>query len=247
MNFLDLLSIQMAIPKYWLRLTKLTGDARETMATQIQKKPDRGKSKWYYWELMNQKTRCDAPFRNKWEIILQKEVSDNEWQNLIINTNKITISTKLRAFQYRLINFGLPTNVTLQKWNMLTNANCTFCKIEDQEETYLHLFCKCSIVRQKRWVPLTRWLDYFCFAEVDIEDPYAMLFNRFKGCFANMINTILLIAKYYIYVKRCLKEDLRFIELTTMITQYKNIEAYIAKKNQKSKNHNQKWLMYDKI
>ena len=246
-NFLEMLSIQKAVPQEWLKLLKLSGEAKETLFKQITNNPGKTKSKWLYWKLKNSEPELNVPIRYKWEKVLQREISDDEWNSLMVDTNKITISTKLRAFQYRLINYAIPTNIMFKKWQIVPNMNCSFCNIERQVETYVHLFCECPIVLQRIWYPLCKWLDYFCYAEVNVHDPYELLFIRFKGCFADMVNMILLITKHFIYIKRCLKEKLRFIELSTVITQYKNIEAVIAKKNLKTQKRDQKWLMYDKV
>ena len=62
-----------------------------------------------------------------------------------------------------------------------------------------------------------------------------------------MVNTIILITKQFIYVKRCLKQNLQFVELAMVINRMKNVEAYIAKKNGTMNKHNKKWLMYDLV
>ena len=77
-------------------------------------------------------------------------------------TGRLTLSTKLRSFQYRLINFAIVTNVQLCKWKVKDSPKCTFCN--DKEETYLHLFAQCQTVHNYLWMPLQKWLNYFLFS-----------------------------------------------------------------------------------
>ena len=58
------------------------------------------------------------------------------------NIHKCTISTKLRDFQYRLLNQAVITNTHLFKWKIIQADLCTFC--EEQPESILHLLVKCK-------------------------------------------------------------------------------------------------------
>ena len=92
-------------------------------------------------------------------------------------------------------------------------------------------------------------MDYYCFVKLDIT-PYEIIFNKYKEEFELMVNTIILIAKNFIYTKRCLQEPLLFSALIVNISNYKNIEERIVKTNisvKSSKKHKNKWLMYDKV
>ena len=57
----------------------------------------------------------------------------------------------------------------------------------------------------------------------------------------NVKNLITLITKQYIYAQRCLKRPLNFCELKTKILNQKNVELYIAKKNNQLVKHLAKW------
>ena len=108
-------------------------------------------------------------------------------------------------------------------------------------------FASVRWLKNRIWTPLSRWLDYFCCIELDINNPYEILFNCYKGPFAVMTNTIILIAKHYIYVRHCLKEKLIFASLVQAISQCKFLEQCIAKRNKKCDKFEKKWQMYDKV
>ena len=197
-------SIQAACPAVWKRCLTVKGSENLTSYQKIEKNR-RGATKLIYWELTNSKKRLDDKYRGKWEEILQCEINDKAWEGCYNNISKLTLSTKLRSFQYRLVNLALITNIDLYKWKIKNTDSCTFCQLE--RETYLHLFVKCKEVRKKMWVPLRRWLDYYCYLELpDLADE--IMLNNYKGPYGLLVNTIVLITKQYIYAKRCLQQAL---------------------------------------
>ena len=175
---------------------------------------------------------------------IAQEVPDSVWKKSFQRIKEMTLSTKLRSFQYRLLNFAIITNVHLFKWKMKDNENCTFCG-KDQEN-YIHLFVKCKEVKTKIWLPLKRWLYHFCNTEFDIE-VYDIIFNRYRDSFQLLVNNIILITKQYIYAKRCMNEKLNFVQLIARIETFRAMEEIIAKKNGNIVKFNAKWSIYDKV
>ena len=53
----------------------------------------------------------------------------------------VTVDTKLRTFQYKILNNILFVNKMLFKLKEVGLPLCSFCKAKD--ETYIHLFYKC--------------------------------------------------------------------------------------------------------
>ena len=169
---------------------------------------------------------------------------DKEWDNQFHTLSKITLSTKLCTFHYKSCNFALVTNVLLEKWGIEPSSLCYYC--HKSEETYIHLFVKCQVIQNKIWKPLQGWLDYYHNIQIEIA-PYDILLNGYKDSYPMMINTILLICKYYIYVTRCLKGKVSFPNLIKKINQTKTVEEIIARKCNKMQKHEIKWIMYDKV
>ena len=62
-----------------------------------------------------------------WEQELRVIFTEKQWEEIWENTFKVSIATKLREFQYRLINRTLKTNVHLSKWKQDVSNKCTFC------------------------------------------------------------------------------------------------------------------------
>ena len=77
-----------------------------------------------------------------------------EWALLSRYVNKISLSTKLHYFQYRLMNKKIVTNIHRSKWDKNLPPKCYFC--QKNNETTLHLFYECKVVN-KLWLNLQRW------------------------------------------------------------------------------------------
>ena len=172
------------------------------------------------------------------------ELSDKMWSKHIEKTKKLFQSTKHLAFQYRLINLALVTNIDMFRWGMKSSNRCTFC--DQEKEIVLHMFAKCKHVIAKIWTPLKKWLYHFCFIELEICE-FEIIFNEYIDSFPNLVNTLILITKQYIYAARCQECNLCFPELIKLIAKYGNIEQMIAKKNKKSQEFDRKWEIYNRV
>ena len=140
-----------------------------------------------------------------------------------------------------MVSNAIVTNIHLNRYGIKETAKCTFCKTHD--ETTIHLFVHCEEVIHKIWLPLKQWLYYYCNVEFNIE-AYEILFNKYADSFSDLINTIILIAKQFIYATRCLDEKLSFPALISKISQHCALEGIVAKKNKTLRKYRRKWHMY---
>ena len=74
----------------------------------------------------------------RWQVNMHTELSYKEFLKLFKNIYVITNHSKLRSFQYRMLNLAIVTNVDLHRWKIKSSPLCTFCKNEN--ETMYHLF-----------------------------------------------------------------------------------------------------------
>ena len=58
---------------------------------------------------------------------------------------KITICSKLRSFQYRLLMGGIITNIQLKYYGIKESDTCSFCSLT--RETCIHLFAECQYTK----------------------------------------------------------------------------------------------------
>ena len=151
-----------------------------------------------------------------------------DWKNIYILPRIVTLDTRFRTFQYKLLNNVLYLNKLLYRFGKIDSPLCSFCKT--QEETPFHLFYECSKANNL-------WVDLKSFLENRIPlpslTPQSAIFG-FIDVFDNklILNHLLLIFKYYLYNAR--KSGFINIEsLKANIYNIKNIEREISKNNPK--------------
>ena len=67
-----------------------------------------------------------------------------EWKRLYSLAFEITLDTKLREFQYKLLNLIIFTNKKLYQFKMVETPLCAFCNEEEESLEHLLYFCKPS-------------------------------------------------------------------------------------------------------
>ena len=243
-DFLDYFRVVKAIPKEWLRVIQVNvkTEVEKSGIEKVKAKSNVKISKIIYDDLRRQIVVVNKP-KLKWENLTSHKFSEREWCQLYKETCKLTLCTKLRFFQYRIINGYLVTNVKLKQWKIIPSELCSFCKKE--AETVLHLFVECEKVK-KIWKTVERWVHHFCFLGFT-HDTYEIIFNKYKDSFPDLINSLLLLGKYFIYVRRCLKEDLNFNAFISMVVKYKKIELISVKNLGKYAKYEYKWCLFDMI
>ena len=246
LNFINYAELAQAIPKALLVCVKrkiLSEDQNvlSKIKDQTKRTPGSSISKIIYLLLLKNKKGNNNQNKIKWEQELGIEIRDSIWEGNIQRTNSLTNSTKLRYFQYRLENRLLVTNYMRNKWDPTVVKECTFC--HKDSETIVHLLYDCPLIKNI-WKALKRWLYYFCFIELDIT-VQVILFNRYKDSFPQLVNTIILVVKQYIYAAKCLAQEPKFREAIARIQYYKTLEKAVAKRHNKLYLHEKKWEMYD--
>ena len=113
MNFLQYKSLLSAIPKEWKKLLRINNPVTENFAKKCE--TTNKVAKMAYEKILQKQPKVDDKYRYKWEQILRTEIPDKEWQEGYAHTKRLTLSTKLRLFQYKLNNFAIITNINLCK------------------------------------------------------------------------------------------------------------------------------------
>lgn len=234
-----------AIPKKWKNKIRGEADPRDfDFRTPIVRLVEAAQpsSTFYRWK-RNQLDTLDSVYR-VWAVDLNMEPAELEqsWNRVCMAAIKTSICPKLRFFQYRLTHRKLTTNYLRSKYDASASPLCIFCNYHN--ETVSHMLWHCPKV-QSFWKNLFKWLKYTCKIDLlkDI-DAYQLLLNMYKGKHGQLINTILLITKQYIYRTKCQKGNLNLMSLITQICHYQKIEAEIAKDKNISPKHERKWALF---
>ena len=143
----------------------------------------------------------------------------------------VTIDSQLRYFQYKILHNVLYLNKNLFLFHKSTTKLCSFCNLED--ETAVHLFANCNI-NTSLWnnikeffhsnlsiPPLTPQSAILGFYDID-QDAFLI------------INHILLLFKYFIYISRDTK-TLSFSRFYRYLQTIYTIEKRISQESEKKK------------
>lgn len=173
---------------------------------------------------------------NRWGRILCEEFFPNDFIMIVRKVWSVTQFSKLRSFQFKLLNHAIITNVQLKIWNLRDTDLCSFCQIATED--YLHLFCNCAHVA-RIFMYVQDWCDRLT-PDNDFSDRN-ILFNTVNKNPHSVVNTIVLITKYYVYQNRCLQQDLNINQLREVILYHNKMEYLGAISNNHLEKHNKKW------
>ena len=119
-----------------------------------------------------------------------------DWKEIYLLPFTVTIETKIREFQYKILNNIVFTNQKLFKLKMIESPRCTFCKRET--ESLEHLFFNCYVTKFF-WEAFCSWLIECSIAlqPLTLTDIVFGIFNVEKDF--DILNHLVLAAKLYVY------------------------------------------------
>ena len=161
-----------------------------------------------------------------------------EWKRIYSLPFTVTLETKIREFQYKLLNNIVFTNDKLFRFKMIDSPLCAFCQTE--VESPEHLLFNCNITKTF-WQLLSSWLNEQKITSISLtmESVVFGVFNVAEDFL--ILNHVILLAKFYIY--KC-KLNNTPPSLNVFIAKIKatyQIEQKIAAARDKLVKHYQKW------
>ena len=158
----------------------------------------------------------------KWETSLGKTLGPIYWDRTYRNITTITFNNKFKWFQFNINRGSLKVNSIISKFVRNQSENCTFCHIH--QEDILHLFWACERVKAF-FTSLNPFL-----MSINIPWPPTsrenFLFGDARKSFLSETEYIFLIIKYYIWVSRCMKNDLSMEALKNTIRSNINLDLH---------------------
>ena len=154
--------------------------------------------------------------REAWNSELKTNLSTGEWERLRMQNYKMTLSVKLKFFQYRLLSKRLTTNVLRNKWDKNVSELCALCG--EFKETTVHILWNCTQV-EKFWTSAVRWLAHICNIKIQL-NLETIILNNYTGQYKEFINTYILVGKQHIYATKC--QHKTNLDLTNLLRNYMN-------------------------
>ena len=175
---------------------------------------------------------------SRYEKLYNTETFKLDWKKFFLIPYKTTLYTKLREFQFKILNKILYTNDLLYKIGKVKSPLCDFC--QSDLETTEHLLFHCHFVKQF-------WNEMYVLLKAKniLSKPLKIEEVIFGICEDKpnvlLANLIILNGKYYIYYSKLNNSPLScksFIQRTKTIYY---TESIIAKENKQLVYHNKKW------
>jgi len=235
LNYLQYYGLIAAIPAEWKQVLRNNDVDESSDVIKINLFEEKYLSKKLYNKLIDDNT--DLMYaKSKCEINFNATFDFKDYENSLVNLYGITPYTKLRSFQYRLLQNGLITNKHLYKWKLIDTPLCSFCAQET--ENISHLFITCNITA-RLWTELKNWIKNKGYQKnIDINN---IILNNIENDPKHVINLVVLIAKQYIYKTRCLKTLPNIQELVKHVEEIDRIEKYLAVSQNRIQSFKRKW------
>ena len=191
-----------------------------------------------YWTLMEFYKTIRRPIESKWSDSLGDNVSYEIIQKYNSANLTSTIDSKMRSFQFKILQRILTTNKFLKICKIKEDNSCSFCQAEI--ETLEHLFWECSLVKSF-WDKLSNRLS----SRLDLSgvlNAKSIILGVLDRKDKDVINNILVVCKKYIYNKKFFSKQLNVSEAIQMIKEVIEIEHNIMiRRDMNLIRFNQKW------
>ena len=116
------------------------------------------------------------------------------WKDIYLLPRFVAVDTRIRIFQYKIINNVLYLNKMLFKFENAESPLCTFCKAND--ETPLHLFYECAQTQTLFSKLLSLLREKISVPRVTPQSAMLGITDKFEN--SMLINHMILIFKYYV-------------------------------------------------
>ena len=229
-NFIQWNSLKQAIPQEW----KEPSGTLEPKFLYDVCLNSKNLAKKMYGE-MNERKFATSEKHQWWANYLN--TSSERVKTALQKIRNITNTPKLRSFQYRLLHRAIITNEHLYRWKKTESSLCTFC--EKSVETYKHLFVECEQVKPL-WTECQKLIAVLTDDDISL-DAASILLSHVAKKATSVANFVTTVCKQYIYRKQCQKQLPNPYGLKQEIYTVKNMEKYIAVKNNKLHTFVKKW------
>ena len=234
---MDYNSLLSAFPRHWKNILK----SEILMDDHIQLWPTVTNSKKpcsTVYKLLNKSDKGITRSGHKWQMLLP-EFQWNVHYESFRNIRKVTNVVKYKDFQYRLLHNKIFCNNVLFYWKLVDSQQCDFCDWDKQDLLHLLYHCPAS---QAIWRNL---MNYFRSLDIDMSElllsPENIVYSLLHPRPGNVINTLVLLCKFYLFRCKVQLSTPTFRELLDELELFYRIELYNANLKNRISQHKRKW------
>jgi hypothetical protein len=167
--------------------------------------------------------------KKRWiELYDDMNVDESFWQKIYQTPFQLTKNSKILMVQYKLIHRILAVNHNLKKWKRINNSTCNLCSEEDTIEHFIY-HCPDTM---KLWESIMNWWrsEFEFTIPISILEVLFGIQNELYNNYLNLLNAVMLHAKYYIYYAKKKEEK---IELYNYLLSLKLKKLYYKENNRR--------------
>ncbi len=233
LNYYSLIS---ALPSHWKNKRK--SEIKKGNPNFDKVKSKTFTSKAIYINLMNTISASPDNIIVKWNENLNLDLDKNAWHYIFQNLYATSMSTQLRALQYKILHRILATNRMLHIWGILDHEMCSFCKTEI--ETLTHLFYHCDIVK-RFWARVKAYTFENFHIDLDFSINDIMLGNFDDNTEGKYYDMLIITGKWTIFQCKAAGCNPSIEYFIKKLNEFKSIELKISEQNNNLFKYYLKW------
>ena len=234
-DYLQFHQLISAIPKKWKAMLHMKQIPEQNAVAPYDQLEDQEKISPYVYKHMVYNENILESLVQKWQKY-DIDLGIKDIRNAFM-VKKLTKSTSLISFNYRLLHRVIFLNDRLFHMALVPTQSCEFCCIE--KETVLHLFVECEVTRQL-WTAITEYLAINSILKPCLS-PINIFTNKIVESPIHFANLLCLIAKKKIYQAKCMKTKPDINAIIYELKFIRNIEKNNINTNKALKKFNNKW------
>ena len=211
-----------------LRIIQMNGNGCQNIYSIIQKKSD----------------NIITTLKEKWEQLLNDEVSEEDIQNAFKITQKSPKCVYNRYVQFKILHVRLNTRQLLHKMKISDTNECIFCK--NQIDTTVHALIECPETANI-WRHGELWLRQHINRSIKISDKEKIFGISGNKPYAFLLNMFIICTKLTIYQRRPDGQKCKLWDILRLIKNEMLADEYSSELNQNITNFNLKWGAYKRI
>ena len=218
-----------SIPKKWKDIIRddyeSSTDENDRISLEIITSTKKVSQYVYNFHLSQENPKEMLKYAAKWYSVLGMEINLEEYLCIFRQLYETTHVIKLRNFQYRLLLGKIYANDTLYKWKIKSSDKCENC---NEKQTWIHMLYYCECV-QDIW----KYVQDKCKqSEILTWKLPNVLSNSVHPKTKNVVNTVILFTKQFIYKNKCMENKPVIKNLIDELELFIKIETHNATKGE---------------
>ena len=196
------------------------------------------KSRDYYKVLISNKAQFPNAINN---LVNEFHLSADQLKKVFILPHSVAFEPYVKAFQYKILNSILFTNVRLYKIGFKDSDLCSFCKTEPENLHHLLFLCNYSRLFwstfEQYWLSLTNERIH-----LSLQDVIVGRISSQNSSLVHLLNYFIIIGKLHLWDCRRDNKHPNFQRFKVRLKLKYEIERYVSLKDKKSNLFKKKWI-----